>query len=111
MNLKTIFVLTVSCLLLILSISVSAKKPSDTVLVDCTKGDSINVALENTAEELIIEISGMPRILSPVAEKQSEICGVHKAVAIDIGGTPFALTCHQGKTVILFTWSTGISVC
>jgi len=59
MDLKSEFLLTVSCLVLAISSSALAKKPDNIVRVDCAKGGSIMKALENSAEELIIEISGM----------------------------------------------------
>jgi hypothetical protein len=59
MNLKTIFLLTLSCLLLVIPLSSLATKPSNILQVDCAKGDSIMKALENPAQELTIEISGI----------------------------------------------------
>ena len=52
----------------------------------------------------------LPRILSPRAQNQREICCVHNAVSVDIGRTNFAFTGHQEKTVIRYTWPTGVTV-
>jgi len=59
MNIKNTFLLISSCLVFTISLSVSAKKPSNVVQVDCDKGGRIMQALNNPAEELVIEISGM----------------------------------------------------
>lgn len=58
MYLKTIFLPCLCSLLLAVPLTAAAKKLSDTVQVDCAKGDSIMKALENSAQELTIEISG-----------------------------------------------------
>lgn len=57
MKSRRLVVGTAACLLVMAS--VGEAKTTKTVRVDCTKGDSINAALQDKAEELIVEIKGM----------------------------------------------------
>lgn len=56
-NRKTL-VVAAQALLLLFTLPVQAK-PTKTIAVDCSKGESINKALKDSADELIVEISGL----------------------------------------------------